>query len=71
MLFRSILHGWHRCVLYANPLGPVLAANAEIWINGHAPTVAQWWGIIGWALGSIAIGGYVFTSRERNFAVQI
>ena len=67
----EMLHGWHRSILYANPLGPVLAANAEIWINGHAPTAAQWWGIAGWAIASLAIGGYIFTSRERNFAVQI
>ncbi|MBU6352509.1 MAG: ABC transporter permease [Actinomycetales bacterium] len=67
----DMLSGWHRALLYINPLGPAIAGNAEIWINGHAPTTAQWWGILGWLVASLGIGGYIFTSRERNFAVQI
>lgn len=67
----EMLDGWHRILLYINPLGPVIAANAEIWINGHAPTSSQWWGILGWTIATFSLGGYIFTSRERNFAVQI
>ena len=67
----GMLHGWHRVVLYLNPLGPVLSANAEIWINGKAPSVTLLIGIFGWSIGALLVGGYIFTSREREFAVQI
>jgi teichoic acid transport system permease protein len=67
----DMLHGWHRVILYLNPLGPVLSANAEIWINGKAPSVTLLIGIFGWSIGALLVGGYIFTSREREFAVQI
>ncbi len=67
----EMLHGWHRIALYANPLGPVLSATSNIWINGKTPTVAEFVGAFAWAIGSILIGGYFFISRERDFAVRI
>lgn len=67
----EMLHGWHRVILYLNPLGPVLSANAEIWINGRVPSASQLIGIVAWSLITILLGGYIFTSREREFAVQI
>lgn len=67
----EMLHGWHRVILYLNPLGPVLSANAEIWINGRVPSASQLIGIVAWSLITILVGGYIFTSREREFAVQI
>lgn len=67
----EMLHGWHRVILYLNPLGPVLSANAEIWINGKVPSASQLIGILVWSLLTILLGGYIFTSREREFAVQI
>jgi teichoic acid transport system permease protein len=67
----EMLHGWHRVILYLNPLGPALSATSEIWIRGHAPTLAQLIGLLVWALIAIVLGGYFFISRERDFAVRI
>jgi teichoic acid transport system permease protein len=67
----EMLHGWHRVILYLNPLGPALSATSEIWIRGHAPTLAQIIGLLVWALIAIVLGGYFFISRERDFAVRI
>ena len=67
----EMLHGWHRVILYLNPLGPVLSANAEIWIQGRAPSIPDLIGIALWSFIALLCGGYIFTSREREFAVQI
>jgi teichoic acid transport system permease protein len=67
----TMLHGWHRIGIYLNPLGPVLSANSEVWIGGKAPTLSFLLTAVGWALGSILLGGYFFASRERDFAVRI
>ena len=67
----EMFHGWHRAVIYLNPLGPTLSATSHIWINGQAPTLAEIFGMFGWALASITFGGYFFISRERDFAVRI
>jgi len=67
----EMLHGWHRVILYVNPLGPALAATSEVWIRGHAPTLAQLIGLLVWALIAMVFGGYFFISRERDFAVRI
>ena len=67
----EMLHGWHRAILYINPLGPALSATAEIWIRGHAPTLAQLIGLFVWAVLAMFVGGYFFISRERDFAVRI
>jgi len=67
----EMLHGWHRAILYINPLGPALSATSEIWIRGHQPTTAQIVGLLVWAILAICFGGYFFISRERDFAVRI
>ena len=67
----EMLHGWHRAALYINPLGPILSANAEVWIKGNAPQLSQLIGAFAWAIGALIIGGFFFTSRERDFAVRI
>ena len=67
----EMLHGWHRAILYVNPLGPALSATAEIWIRGHQPTLAQIIGLAFWAVIAMIFGGYFFISRERDFAVRI
>ena len=67
----EMLHGWYRAALYINPLGPILSANAEVWIKGNAPQLSQIIGAIAWAIGALLIGGFFFTSRERDFAVRI
>jgi teichoic acid transport system permease protein len=65
------LHGWHRILLWANPLGPVLAMTTTVWIEGKPPSMAQVLASLGWAVGLLLIGGYFFISRERDFAVRI
>jgi len=67
----EMLHGWHRVILYVNPLGPALSATSEIWIRGYAPTLAQLIGLLVWAVLAMFVGGYFFISRERDFAVRI
>ena len=67
----DMLHGWHRAILFVNPLGPVLSSTSNVWIKGISPTSGELIGCIGWALGSLLIGGFFFISRERDFAVRI
>jgi teichoic acid transport system permease protein len=67
----EMVHGWHRAILYVNPLGPVLSANSRIWIEGLAPTVAQLVASAIWSVLALLLGGYFFISRERDFAVRI
>ena len=67
----DMLTGWHRIILYLNPLGPILSTNSRIWIDGQTPTAPQFLGCLFWAIGSILLGGYFFISRERDFAVRI
>jgi teichoic acid transport system permease protein len=67
----EMVHGWHRAILYVNPLGPVLSANSRIWIEGSAPTVAQLVASLIWSFLALLLGGYFFISRERDFAVRI
>jgi teichoic acid transport system permease protein len=67
----DMLTGWHRIILYLNPLGPILSANSRIWIDGMTPTSSQLIGCLFWAFASIFLGGYFFISRERDFAVRI
>jgi len=67
----EMLHGWHRAILFINPLGPVLSSTSNVWIKGINPTPGELVGCIAWALGSLLIGGYFFISRERDFAVRI
>lgn len=65
------LHGWHRVILWANPLGPVLAANHEVWINGHTPQWSVLGAAVAWAVFLMLIGSYFFTTRERDFAIRL
>jgi teichoic acid transport system permease protein len=65
------LEGWHRIILWANPLGPVLSATHHVWITGRSPSWAELGASLGWAMGLILIGAYFFMSREREFAFRI
>lgn len=67
----SRLHGWHRAILYINPLGPALSSTSNIWILGKAPSASDLIGLALWALAALVIGGTFFISRERDFAVRI
>ena len=65
------LHGSGKLLLYVNPLGPVLNATSRVWINGETLNKLTILGCVFWAFASIAIGGYFFISRERDFAIRI
>ncbi|OIQ74796.1 teichoic acid translocation permease protein TagG [mine drainage metagenome] len=65
------LHGWHRILLWANPLGPVLAMTTTVWIEGRSPSATQILASLAWAIGLVLFGGYFFISRERDFAVRV
>lgn len=65
------LEGWHRIILWINPLGPVISAMHHVWIQGEAPTVAELGAATGWAFILLLIGSYFFMSREREFAFRI
>jgi len=67
----DMIHGWHRILIWANPLGPILAITNTVWIKGENPSWTLWLGATGWAFGLLFIGGYFFVSRERDFAVRI
>ena len=65
------LHGWHRIILYINPLGPALSSTSNIWIEGKAPTLSMLIGMMAWAIAALLVGSTFFISRERDFAVRI
>jgi len=65
------LKGHMKLLLYINPLGPVLNATARVWVNGESINKLTILFCIFWAFASIAIGGYFFISRERDFAIRI
>jgi len=67
----EMLHGWHRALLFINPLGPALSATYHVWIDGVSPTLSEFAGMGAWVLISMAFGTYFFTSRERDFAVRV
>jgi teichoic acid transport system permease protein len=67
----SALHGSSKLLLYINPLGPALTANSRIWIDNSALSLNIVLGCLFWAVASMAIGGYFFISRERDFAIRI
>ncbi|MEI7549097.1 MAG: ABC transporter permease [Actinomycetes bacterium] len=67
----DMIHGWHRILIWANPLGPILTITNSVWIKGENPSWTLWLGATGWAFGLLLIGGYFFVSRERDFAVRI
>jgi teichoic acid transport system permease protein len=67
----DMIHGWHRILIWANPLGPILTITNTVWIKGENPSWTLWLGATGWAFGLLLIGGYFFVSRERDFAVRI
>ena len=67
----SALHGWHKIAIYLNPIGAVLSANSQVWISGTHPSASYLIGALLWAFFALILGGYFFTSRERDFAVRI
>lgn len=58
-------------VLMVNPLYPLLAAWQAVVIRGEAPGVGTLVAAVAWAVGLLVVGGWLFLSREREFAVRI
>jgi teichoic acid transport system permease protein len=60
-----------RFVLYVNPLYPMLATLSETVNFGRSPSSGLLAASVAWAVAGILIGGLVFISREREFAVRL
>ena len=61
----------YRVILSINPLAPILSAWSDVLNRGQAPEAGDLALGLGWALALIAVGGLVFMSREREFAVRL
>jgi len=53
-----------------NPLFPLSGGYGEA-LGGHAPSAGMLLGGAAWAIGACLLGGLVFMSREREFAVRL
>ncbi|MEA2451189.1 MAG: teichoic acid transport system permease protein [Thermoleophilaceae bacterium] len=58
-------------VLYANPLGSLLAAWSDVLTSGKAPAPTDLLVGFGWGVSLFLVGGLFFMSRERDFAVRL
>lgn len=67
----STMKGWHQIFIFINPLGPAIAATSNVWVLGISPTHRELAGAAIWALICLVFGGWIFISRERDFAVRI
>jgi ABC-type polysaccharide/polyol phosphate export permease len=60
-----------RWIIDLNPLTPMLASLSRVLHDGAAPT-AQFFALgLAWAAGALLVGGLLFISREREFAVRL
>lgn len=53
-----------------NPLFPIAGGYGEA-LGGHAPSVGMMLGGAAWAISTCVVGGLLFMSREREFAVRL
>lgn len=56
---------------YINPMFDFVSTWNNAVVYGEWPSWSVWPVMFGWALAALLIGGYVFLSRERDFAVRI
>lgn len=56
---------------YINPMFDVVSTWSYAFVYGQSPDPMVWPVMAGWALLALLVGGYVFLSRERDFAVRI
>lgn len=54
-----------------NPMVPYLQAWHELTLEGAVPSLSIWGFCVGWAVVSVAVGGWFFLSREREFAIRV
>ncbi|MGH3012703.1 MAG: ABC transporter permease [Gaiellaceae bacterium] len=60
-----------RWILYVNPLFPMLDALNDAVNLGQAPSPTLLAASLAWTVVALAIGGFLFISREREFAVRL
>ena len=61
----------YKWLLYANPIGTLLAAWSDVLIEGKAPSATDVGVGCAWAFGLLVFGALFFMSREREFAVRL
>ena len=61
----------HMWAVYLNPLGCVIGSITRIWTEGVPPDGVVLGVAVAWAVVCFVVGGWVFVSRERDFAVRI
>ena len=54
-----------------NPLFSLIGGWQEIIIQHHVPPPSVWLTAIAWSVAAFLLGGFVFLSRERDFAVRL
>ena len=67
----NLLPDQAKFLTYINPMFDVISTFSYAFVYGQAPAPMVWAVMAGWALLSILVGGYVFLSRERDFAVRL
>ena len=61
-----------KIMMYGNPLGPVLGVMNDIWVEGVSPSPTLLARLRSSGLLScLLFGGWLFVSRERDFAVRL
>jgi teichoic acid transport system permease protein len=60
-----------RWILYVNPLFPMLASLDDAVNLGQTPSPTLLGASLAWAVGALAVGGFLFISREREFAIRL
>ena len=66
----SVLPPAIRTVMSFNPLFPVFAAYQQV-VGGGVPTVGQLAGSLFWAVLFLVVGGWLFVTHERAFALYV
>jgi len=61
----------YKWLLYANPIGTMLAAWSDVLVRGQAPDAVDMAVGSAWAFGLLLFGALFFMSREREFAVRL
>lgn len=68
---KDVGQGNRSLLLTLNPLAPVFRLWSDVIVLGSPGTWGLWAAAAAWALGFFAVGGLLFMSREREFAVRI
>lgn len=66
----QVPHGF-KPLIWANPIGALLACWSDILIKGEVPSLFLFALGLAWTIVSMALGTLFFMSREREFAVRL